>query len=76
MPKSTVDARDLFPTEKMRIRAFYGNTRDTLAIPPLLSIQLNSYESFLQQNVIDAKRKNIGLESAFKTIFPIMSSAS
>ncbi len=71
MPNSTIDASSLYPTEKKRIRAYYGSRRDTLEVPPLLSIQLNSYEKFLQQNLDDLKRENLGLESAFRTIFPI-----
>ena len=46
-------------TERKRIRADYGKQKDTLIVPPLLSIQLKSYNDFLQP---DAKnRLNTGL---------------
>ncbi len=60
-------------TEKKRIRAYYGKIEETLAIPSLLSIQLNSYKEFLQLDVLPAARKNIGLQAALNSIFPISS---
>ena len=40
-------------------------------IPDLLAIQLASHENFLQEYVLAEKRKNQGLQSAFKTFFPV-----
>ncbi len=42
-----------------------------LEIPPLVQLQLNSYADFLQQDVPLSKRKNIGLQAIFKSVFPI-----
>ncbi len=68
------DASALSFTEKKRVRADYGRREDSLAVPPLLSIQLESYEAFLQANVSnDLARKNDGLQGAFKSVFPIES---
>merc|ERR1712099_28961 len=44
-----------------------------LKIPSLLKVQLNSYKKFLQYKLKKSERKNIGLESAFNSIFPIES---
>src|SRR3990172_8192547 len=40
-------------------------------IPDLIDIQKSSYSRFLQQDVASAQRKNIGLQAAFDSIFPI-----
>lgn len=60
-------------TEKKRIRAYYGKIEETLAIPSLLSIQLNSYKEFLQLDISPVARKNVGLQAALNSIFPISS---
>jgi len=60
-------------TEKKRIRAYYGKIEEALAIPPLLTIQLDSYKEFLQADVSPSSRKNIGLQAALTSIFPIVS---
>lgn len=69
-----INASALSFTEKKRIRADYGRKEDTLTVPPLLNIQLDSYEEFLQAHVNnELTRKNIGLQSAFTSVFPIVS---
>jgi DNA-directed RNA polymerase subunit beta len=40
-------------------------------IPDLIDIQKSSYRRFLQQDINPAERKNIGLQAAFNSIFPI-----
>merc|ERR1712151_318203 len=60
-------------TEKKRLRAYYGKHDVILNIPSLLKIQLNSYKKFLQYKIKKDKKKNIGLLSAFNSIFPIES---
>ena len=60
-------------TEKKRIRKDFGKLTSSLDVPNLLSIQLESYDSFLQKDIDPEKRKNVGLEAAFKTLFPIES---
>ena len=60
-------------TEKKRIRKDFGKQPTTLDIPYLLSIQIDSYNKFLQNGVSDDNREDIGLNAAFKTVFPIMS---
>ncbi|MDY0295839.1 MAG: DNA-directed RNA polymerase subunit beta [Acidobacteriota bacterium] len=42
-----------------------------IGIPDLLEIQKKSFQIFLQIDEIPEKRKNIGIQAAFKSIFPI-----
>ena len=60
-------------TEKKRIRKDFGKQPTILEVPYLLSIQLDSYNKFLQQGIPVDDRKDVGLNSAFKTVFPIVS---
>src|SRR4030042_1446602 len=50
----------------------FGKVRDVVEIPDLVAIQKRSYELFLQAEVAPTRRKNIGLESLFREIFPIV----
>lgn len=60
-------------TEKKRIRKSFAKRASVLSIPFLLATQLESYTSFLQANILANSRKNIGLQAAFNSIFPIES---
>ena len=60
-------------TEKKRIRKSFGNRPTILDVPYLLSIQLDSYNKFLQTDKTEESREDIGLHSAFQTVFPIVS---
>ena len=46
-------------TEKKRIRKSFGKQPSVLDVPYLLSIQLDSYNKFLQQGVDIAERTDI-----------------
>lgn len=48
-------------TEKKRIRKDFGKQPTILDVPYLLSIQLDSYNKFLQQGIPTDDRKDIGL---------------
>ena len=52
-------------------RKNFGRVKQILDIPNLIEIQTRSYEKFLQADVPLAKRRNIGLQGAFKSVFPI-----
>jgi DNA-directed RNA polymerase subunit beta len=52
-------------------RRNFGRVRQIQDIPNLIEIQTKSYEKFLQADVPLAKRRNIGLQGAFKSVFPI-----
>ena len=60
-------------TEKKRIRKNFGKLPSVLDVPYLLSIQLDSYLGFLQRNVPAEERIDTGLNSAFNSVFPIVS---
>ena len=62
-------------TEKKRIRKSFAKRETVLEIPYLLSMQLESYKAFLQQEVKPEDRKDSGLQSTFNTLFPISSHA-
>ncbi|SDK39997.1 DNA-directed RNA polymerase subunit beta [Ferrimonas sediminum] len=55
--------------QKKRIRKDFGKRPKVLDIPYLLSIQLDSFQNFLEQ---DAEGER-GLEAAFRSVFPIKS---
>ncbi|MDD5422908.1 MAG: DNA-directed RNA polymerase subunit beta, partial [Candidatus Omnitrophica bacterium] len=52
-------------------RKSYAKIEECYALPNLLEIQLDSYAEFLQSDTAKSKRKNQGLESAFREVFPI-----
>ena len=60
-------------TEKKRIRKNFGRQASILDVPYLLAIQLESYRTFLQAEVAEDARADIGLHAAFQTVFPISS---
>jgi DNA-directed RNA polymerase subunit beta len=50
----------------------FGRVPDVVEIPDLVAIQKRSYERFLQVDVAPTRRKNMGLESLFREVFPII----
>jgi len=52
-------------------RRNYGRIKTILDIPDLIDVQRHSYERFLQTNVLPEEREEIGLQAAFKSVFPI-----
>jgi DNA-directed RNA polymerase subunit beta len=56
-------------SEKKRIRKDFGKRPQVLEIPYLLSIQLDSFKKFIELDV----EGQYGLESAFRSVFPIKS---
>ncbi len=52
-------------------RKNFGRVKHVQSIPNLIEIQTRSYEKFLQADVPLAKRRNIGLQGAFRSVFPI-----
>ncbi len=60
-------------TEKKRIRKNFGKLPGILDVPYLLSIQLDSYKKFLQEEVAAGQRTDSGLHAAFNSVFPIVS---
>ena len=60
-------------TEKKRIRKSFAKRESVQEVPYLLAMQLESYKAFLQADTSPDKRLNEGLESAFSSVFPIVS---
>jgi DNA-directed RNA polymerase subunit beta len=54
-----------------RIRKNFGKIQKIIEIPNLISMQMESFGRFLQKDVPIEKRKDIGLQSVFKSVFPI-----
>ncbi|MDX9816129.1 MAG: hypothetical protein RBT06_04225, partial [Smithellaceae bacterium] len=54
-----------------KFRKNFGRVKKVLDIPNLIEIQTASYEKFLQKDVAASQRGNFGLQSAFKSVFPI-----
>ena len=55
----------------MRERVDFSKIKTTIPIPNLIEIQKKSYEKFLQMDLLPAERDDAGLESVFKSVFPI-----
>ncbi len=60
-------------TERKRIRKDFGKLPHVMDVPFLLSIQLDSYRNFTQDDTPPSARRDIGLHAAFKSVFPIVS---
>ncbi len=60
-------------TEKKRIRKNFGKRPTILDVPYLLSIQVDSYNKFLQTDKTIENREDRGLHAAFQSVFPIVS---
>ena len=60
-------------TEKKRIRKDFGKLAESMELPYLLAIQVNSYNKFLYKKSQSESEVQSGLESAFRSVFPIVS---
>jgi DNA-directed RNA polymerase subunit beta len=56
-----------------RPRLYFGRLPEIMDIPDLLQVPKDSYELFLQSDVLGSERKDVGLHSALKSVFPIES---
>jgi DNA-directed RNA polymerase subunit beta len=52
-------------------RKSYSKIHEIMDVPNLLSVQLDSFHNFLQEEIAPAQRKDDGLQKVFKEIFPI-----
>ena len=57
----------------MAERTDFGKLRDILEIPDLIGIQTDSYNEFLQRDVLATERDAKGLQEVFSEVFPIES---
>ena len=59
------------PKNVYRDRVDFAKISTLIPIPNLIEIQKNSYERFLQMRVLPGEREDAGLQSVFKSVFPI-----
>src|SRR5918993_534537 len=59
------------PKNVYRERIDFSKIKTTVPIPNLIEIQRKSYERFLQMNRLPSEREDQGLQSVFKSVFPI-----
>ena len=54
-----------------RVRKNFGKIPKIVDIPNLIAVQQESFNRFLQKDVSPEKRRDIGLQAVFKSVFPI-----
>ena len=54
-----------------RERIEFSKIRTPLRIPNLIEVQKQSYDRFLQMNLLPSEREDVGLRAVFNSIFPI-----
>ncbi len=54
-----------------RPRRSFGKIEKVVEIPSLIAMQKRSYELFLQKDIPPEERQEIGLQGAYKSVFPI-----
>ncbi len=59
------------PTPVLRERVDFSKIHTTVPIPNLIEVQKRSYERFLQMDLLPDERDDIGLQSVFRSVFPI-----
>ena len=59
------------PKNVYRERIDFSKIKTTIPIPNLIEIQKTSYERFLQMHRLSSEREDAGLQSVFKSVFPI-----
>jgi DNA-directed RNA polymerase subunit beta len=55
----------------IRERVDFSKIKTSIPIPNLIEVQKKSYERFLQMDLLPQERDDTGLESVFKSVFPI-----
>src|SRR5256884_2015898 len=58
-------------TTTSRERTNFSKIRTAIQIPNLIEVQKNSYERFLQMNMLPEEREDTGLQAVFNSVFPI-----
>src|SRR6188768_2255906 len=54
-------------------RVNFGKIKEIIAPPNLIELQTSSYKEFLQADLAQSKRKNLGMQAVFTEVFPIES---
>ena len=58
-------------TGRKRIRKSFGRIPEVAEMPNLIEVQRQSYDMFLQMDVLPSQRQRLGLQEVFTSIFPI-----
>ena len=58
-------------TGRKRVRKVFGHVKEVGEMPNLIEVQKASYEQFLLMEAPKGGRPNEGLQSVFKSVFPI-----
>ena len=58
-------------TARKRVRRFFGKIREVATMPNLIEVQKASYDQFLQVVEPEGGRTDEGLQTVFKSVFPI-----
>ncbi|MBP1717575.1 MAG: DNA-directed polymerase beta subunit, partial [Deltaproteobacteria bacterium] len=53
------------------VRLNFSKIEKIMDIPNLIDVQRQSYENFLQKDVVSEERQDMGLQAVFKSVFPI-----
>jgi DNA-directed RNA polymerase subunit beta len=59
------------PLAPKRIRKDFGRIKQIVEIPDLIGMQRESFQRFLQMDIPPEKREDIGLQTVFKSVYPI-----
>ncbi len=59
------------PLAPKRIRKDFGKIKQIVGIPDLIGMQRESFQRFLQMDIPPEKREDIGLQTVFKSVYPI-----
>ncbi|NVL91251.1 MAG: hypothetical protein HWN69_09740, partial [Desulfobacterales bacterium] len=59
------------PSTGKLMRRNFGKIPKIIAFPNLVEMQRESYARFLQKDIPPEKRRDEGLQGAFKSVFPI-----
>jgi DNA-directed RNA polymerase subunit beta len=57
---------------KLLTRKDFGQVQHIIPVPNLIEIQKRSFDRFLQRDIPGVKRKDVGLQAAFNSVFPIL----
>ncbi|HXM77205.1 MAG TPA: hypothetical protein VN971_10540, partial [Thermoanaerobaculia bacterium] len=58
-------------TGRKRVRKFFGKIHEVAEMPNLIEVQKASYDQFLQIGIAGVDRRDDGLQTVFKSVFPI-----
>ena len=58
-------------TKRRLVRKSFERISGVAPMPNLIEVQMNSYEGFLQRDVLPSERQSAGLQAVFQSVFPI-----